>query len=170
MSRSDLDDTACLDRTMSAIERRMPVLAARANAWATGDTGVLAQLPSVDAESDCLMALFDTAFVERQDVGDIPQRVEDTPGSTLRNRRSWRTRQASRCCRWTSCWRRTATWPHWPRAGTASTRPDRATRRLRQPPVPVSRAGASPGQRATTAWRMPATSSPASARRSSRLA
>ena len=78
MSRSDLDDVACLDRTMAAIERRMPVLAARANAWATGDTGALAQLPVADAESDCLMALFDSAFVQRQDVGDIPQRVEDT--------------------------------------------------------------------------------------------
>ena len=77
MSRSDLGDVACLDRTMTAIERRMPVLVARANAWATGDTGVLAQLPGVDAESDCLMALFDTAFVKRQDVGDLPRQVQD---------------------------------------------------------------------------------------------
>lgn len=78
MNRSDLGDAACLDRTMTAIERRMPVLVARANAWASGDTDVLAQLPDADAESDCLMALLDTEFVQRQGVGDIPQRVEET--------------------------------------------------------------------------------------------
>ena len=77
MRHADLGDVACLDHTMTAIERRMPVLVARANAWATGDTGMLAQLPGADAESDCLMALFDTAFVERQGVGDIPRQVQD---------------------------------------------------------------------------------------------
>ena len=77
MTQSDLGDVACLDRTMTAIERRMPLLVARANAWATGDTGMLAQLPGADAETDCLMALFDTDFVKGQDVGDIPRQVQD---------------------------------------------------------------------------------------------
>ena len=77
MSQADLGDVSCLDHTMTAIERHMPVLVARANAWATGDTGMLAQLPGADAESDCLMALFDTAFVEDQGVGDIPRQMQD---------------------------------------------------------------------------------------------
>lgn len=76
MKRSDLGDAACLDRTMTTIERHMPALAARANAWSTGDTGALAQLPG--PERDCLMVLFDTEFVRRRGVGDIPQQMRDT--------------------------------------------------------------------------------------------
>ena len=77
MSRSDLGDVACLDRTMTAIERHMPVLVARANAWATGDTDMLARSPGGDAERDCLMALFDSTLVRGQGVGDIPRRTQD---------------------------------------------------------------------------------------------
>lgn len=78
LNSADLGDTACLDRTMTVIEQRMPVLVARANAWATGDIGILRQLPGQDAESDCLKALLRTDFVHGQELGDIPGRVRDT--------------------------------------------------------------------------------------------
>ena len=79
LKRADLDDAACLDGAMTMIERRMPVLVARANAWSTGDIGVLEHLPGADAESDCLTALLDSQFVRAQGgVGDIARQVRDT--------------------------------------------------------------------------------------------
>src|SRR5690606_2784113 len=79
LKRTDLGDVACLERAMTMIERRMPVLVARANAWSTGDIGVLEHLPGADAESDCLTALLDSPFVRSQEgVGDIARQVRDT--------------------------------------------------------------------------------------------
>lgn len=73
---SGLNDTECFSRTMDSIEQDMPVIAARANAWATGDLQTLRRLPVSDRRGACVSALTDAGFAHQLGLDDLPARVE----------------------------------------------------------------------------------------------
>lgn len=74
--RSGLNDAECFSRTMDSIEQDMPVIAARANAWATGDLQALRQLPVSDRRGACVSALTDAGFAHQLGLDDLPARLE----------------------------------------------------------------------------------------------
>lgn len=70
-----IDDTVCLERTLTAVERDLPTLVERANAWAVGDIDALRQLPHEDAGAACMQSVTQSAFVRNRGYGDLQEQV-----------------------------------------------------------------------------------------------
>jgi uncharacterized protein YbaP (TraB family) len=75
---SGVDDLACFDRTLDAVEHDIPAMAERANAWATGDLETLRRLPDSDRRDTCVNALTEAGFAHQLGIDDVPQRIENT--------------------------------------------------------------------------------------------
>ncbi|WP_232823643.1 TraB/GumN family protein [Dyella sp. C9] len=69
---------ACLDETMHMVEKDIPALAARANAWATGDMTSLQDLMKGTHYDPCVVAAINGDFEHQLNVPDLPKRIEDT--------------------------------------------------------------------------------------------
>ena len=74
--RSGLDDVDCFGRTLDSIERDMPLITARANAWATGDLQALRELPDSERFSTCVSAITGAEFARKLGFADAPARLE----------------------------------------------------------------------------------------------
>lgn len=68
------DDLACFERKLVSVERDLPRLVERANAWAVGDIEALRQLPLEDADGACLRAVADSGFARNRGYGDLRER------------------------------------------------------------------------------------------------
>lgn len=73
---SGLDDIACFGRTLDAVERDMPAMTLRANAWASGDLDALRKLPDSDRRGTCVSAIADADFARKLGLSDVPARME----------------------------------------------------------------------------------------------
>lgn len=70
-----MDDSVCLERTVGLIERDLPTLVERANAWAVGDIEALRRSPYEDVSGACMQALTESNFVRNRGYGDLKIRV-----------------------------------------------------------------------------------------------
>lgn len=75
-NRASLDDTACLERTVAVLEHGLPTLAARANAWASGDVETLRGLPYDSLEWSCLESVLQSDIGRRLGYDDLPIQIE----------------------------------------------------------------------------------------------
>lgn len=76
--RSGVNDAECFSRTMDSIEQDMPAIAARANAWASGDLQTLRQLPDSNRRNACVAALTGAGFAHQLGLDDVPARLQAT--------------------------------------------------------------------------------------------
>lgn len=58
-------DVRCFERVLDRVESGLDTLAARADAWATGDVDGLRRLQRADASEDCMNAVMSGAFAEK---------------------------------------------------------------------------------------------------------
>lgn len=70
-----MDDAVCLERTVGMIERDLPTLVERANAWAVGDIEALRALPYEDVGNVCMQVITESGFVRERGYGDLRARV-----------------------------------------------------------------------------------------------
>jgi hypothetical protein len=76
-SRSEIDDVACLERTVARLETDLDAMRARANAWAVGDLEALQALPHPDNAGACREAIMQLGLLEERGLHDLPQRRLD---------------------------------------------------------------------------------------------
>ena len=82
-------DIECFESLLTRVERELPLLRQRANAWSTGDVETLRHLPLDDAESKCLGAVTSTPRLA-QEYAEALRRVRQdwvlaAEGALLRN-------------------------------------------------------------------------------------
>lgn len=75
-SGAAFDDTVCLEQVVSRLEHDLPTLAARANAWASGDLDALRRLPYEDLQRACLHSLLQSDMVRRLGYDEVPAQIE----------------------------------------------------------------------------------------------
>lgn len=73
---SSLDDLECFRRVLDQVESDLDTLAARANAWATGDIATLRGLVYADAAGACTAAILGAGVAQRQGLADVPAQVQ----------------------------------------------------------------------------------------------
>ena len=73
------EDLACFSRTLDIIERDLPQIVARANAWAVGDLEALRTMPSGRSQLlACLSAWTQTETARKRGLVDIDARIRDS--------------------------------------------------------------------------------------------
>lgn len=75
--QSTMDDLDCFEKTLDRIDGDLDTIAARANAWATGDVAKLRTLPDSDQRQACLDAVTNTKIAQERGIVDLPQHVEN---------------------------------------------------------------------------------------------
>ena len=82
-------DVECFESLLTRVERELPLLRQRANAWSTGDVETLRHLPLDDAESKCLGAATSTPRMAREYAEGLRRVRQDwvlaAEGALLRN-------------------------------------------------------------------------------------
>jgi uncharacterized protein YbaP (TraB family) len=73
--KTEIDDIACFTKMLDHLSTDLDNMRLRANAWATGDLGALAQLPITDHGSECFQAFMKSSFVEDEGIKDLPEKV-----------------------------------------------------------------------------------------------
>ncbi|TWI05039.1 TraB family protein [Luteimonas cucumeris] len=73
---SSIDDLQCFEKTLDSIESDLGNMAARANAWATGDIELLRQLPANNEYATCIAAFTGAGLARKYGVDDLAQEVE----------------------------------------------------------------------------------------------
>ena len=73
---SALDDLECFRKTLDRIDTDLDTMAARANAWSTGDMDALRKLPYTDQMAACAAAVSQTQLVRKRGGADIEARAE----------------------------------------------------------------------------------------------
>jgi hypothetical protein len=74
---SNAAEIACLEDTMTRLERDLPRMIDRANAWAVGNLQTLRELPLTDRYS-CTLAWSGTSLAEKYGMADIQSRIDTT--------------------------------------------------------------------------------------------
>ncbi len=86
-----LDDLDCFSKTLDRIETDLSAMAARANAWATGDLDALRALPYTNQMTACAAAITQASLARKQGMADAESRVEqvwlDAATTALTNNR-----------------------------------------------------------------------------------
>lgn len=77
-TRSAPHDITCFIRTLENVERDMPAIKARANAWASGDLQALRELPDSARRDACVSAIADAGFAHTLGLDDVPAKLEAT--------------------------------------------------------------------------------------------
>ncbi len=72
------NDVTCFSRTLDSVERDLPAMTARANAWATGDLQALRTLPDSDRRDACVAALTNAGFARTLGLSDVVAKLEAT--------------------------------------------------------------------------------------------
>ena len=76
VKQSNLHDISCFNQTLETVEHDMDGLAARANAWSTGDVQALRDFAVNDRYQSCLIAVLNADFAEPLGLHDLPARME----------------------------------------------------------------------------------------------
>ena len=71
-------DMPCFERTLDAIDHDLPAMAARANAWATGDLAALRAQPDSHRRDVCVNAITSAGFAHQLGLDDLPAQLEST--------------------------------------------------------------------------------------------
>lgn len=71
------DGVACFDQVLGVVEYGLPVIRARANAWATGDIDALRALKGTDYVRTCESAIVNAGFARELGIDNLPREVED---------------------------------------------------------------------------------------------
>jgi len=69
------NDTTCFVRTLDALEKDLPAMTQRANAWATGDLQLLRELPDSERQDVCEEALAGAGFARILGLDDVPAKA-----------------------------------------------------------------------------------------------
>lgn len=72
------DDINCFDHTMTALMTQLPVIKARANAWATGDIQALRSIKTDDPMEACKEAVTEAGFARKLGLTDLPVWLKST--------------------------------------------------------------------------------------------
>jgi hypothetical protein len=70
------EDLVCFSRTLDVIERDLPQVAARANAWAVGDWPALRSSSRQDWQQACATAWFNTETARKRGISDVEARMQ----------------------------------------------------------------------------------------------
>lgn len=70
------EDLVCFGKTLDVIERDLPQVAARANAWAVGDWTALRSGSRQDWQQACATAWFNTETARKRGISDIEARMQ----------------------------------------------------------------------------------------------
>ncbi len=74
---TQLDDRACFVATLERVENDLPLMTARANAWAVGDIDALRALPYEDHNRTCAQVLTETEFARRRGVTQVAAALQE---------------------------------------------------------------------------------------------
>ncbi len=77
-ARSELDDLDCFRKTLERLETDLPVMQARANAWATGDLETFTGLTFVDHNRACRDTMLASSVVQERGMDNLPERIMQT--------------------------------------------------------------------------------------------
>lgn len=77
LSETSLNDQRCLRDVLDALDHDLAQATVRANAWATGDIGMLRSIMSQAQEDSCLSTLDDSQFARALGINDIEGRVRE---------------------------------------------------------------------------------------------
>ncbi len=72
----ELQDMACLERTLDRLGQDMETLRGRANAWATGDVAALRAMPQSDQYQACVEAITESGIGRSLGMGDVAARLQ----------------------------------------------------------------------------------------------
>ena len=64
-------------KTLDRIDSDLDTMAARANAWATGDIAALRKLPDSDQREACIAAVTGTDLARERGIDDLPDRIQN---------------------------------------------------------------------------------------------
>lgn len=76
LNDASLNDQACLDQVLAALDHDLAQATARANAWATGDIDTLRSIYAQAQEDSCLSTLDESQFARTLGIDDIGNRVK----------------------------------------------------------------------------------------------
>ncbi len=71
------DGTACLALVLDMVEKQIPDVRARANAWATGDIATLRRVPESGYRDSCKSAITGAGFARSLGIANLPMQVEE---------------------------------------------------------------------------------------------
>ena len=74
--KSSLDDIECFAKTLDRLETDLGAMRTRANAWATGDTIALRNLPYHDEREDCESAVLNSEMAQEHGLQDVKKMVQ----------------------------------------------------------------------------------------------
>ncbi len=72
------DDIACFHHTITALMTQLPVIRARANAWATGDIAALRSIKTDNPMEACKEAVTEAGFASKLGLTDLPVWLKST--------------------------------------------------------------------------------------------
>ncbi len=74
---TQLDDSACFRATLDRLENDLPLMTARANAWAVGDIIALRALPYGDQNRTCAQVLTETEFARKRGIANVAAALQN---------------------------------------------------------------------------------------------
>ena len=74
---AELEDLACLERTLDRLGEDMELLRGRANAWATGDVAALRAMPQTDQYQACMEAITESGIGRKLGMGDVAAKLRE---------------------------------------------------------------------------------------------
>lgn len=76
-SREGVNDQDCFRTALERVEKDMPTLVARANAWAVGNIEALRALPVENQQNACLTAFVGGEYAKKRGITDVEARVRE---------------------------------------------------------------------------------------------
>jgi uncharacterized protein YbaP (TraB family) len=77
IKQTNLHDVSCFNQTLDTVQDNMGALAARANAWSTGDIQALRGFELNDRHESCVIAVVNADFAQQLGLHDLPERIEN---------------------------------------------------------------------------------------------
>ena len=74
---AELEDLACLERTLDRLGEDMEILRGRANAWATGDVAAIRAMPQTDQYQACMEAITESGIGRKLGMGDVAAKLRE---------------------------------------------------------------------------------------------
>ncbi|MCS3807230.1 TraB/GumN family protein [Xanthomonas sp. 4461] len=72
-----MDDIACFRSILVTVERDLPTMVERANAWSVGDIEALRQLPREDPQAACMSAMASSDAARKRGIDDLERRMRE---------------------------------------------------------------------------------------------
>ncbi|MBB5864869.1 TraB/GumN family protein [Xanthomonas sp. 3058] len=72
-----MDDTACFRSILVTVERDLPTMVERANAWSVGDIEALRHLPREDPQAACMSAMASSGAARKRGIDDLERRMRE---------------------------------------------------------------------------------------------